>query len=268
MSTNSISGTKNKKTFVIGVKILSVVLAIETQILFIIKTEIMVPALLFWLFKKHALPVFNNLVMQFQVDSFHKLLKKKTILSIIALLFTISSFAQEETSTYQIKRNGDIIGQMQFKQKRNGTDTYLKMNSKVKTRFIFEIDVQTDDEAHFKNGQLVFSTVYRKVNGREKERKETKLINQSYLLQAGNKSNAINGSINYNMMLLYCKEPVNIAQVYSDSFQQVLAIKRMAPNTYRINLPDGNYNDYYFQNGICKTVKVHHSLYTITMELV
>lgn len=228
----------------------------------------MVPALLFWLLKKHAFPVFNNLIIQFQVNSFHKLLKKRTALSILALLFATASYAQEETSTYQIKRNGDVIGQMQFKQKRNGTDTYLSMNSKVKTRFIFEINVQTADEAHFKNGQLMYSTVYRKVNGREKEHKETKLTNQNYQLQAGNKLNAISGSISYNMMLLYCKEPINITQVYSDSFQQILAIKRTAPNTYRINLPDGNYNDYYFQNGICKTVKVHHSLYTITMELV
>lgn len=228
----------------------------------------MVPALLFWLFKKHALPVLNNLIVQFQVNSFHKLLKRSTLLSIFILLFTASSYAQEEISTYQIKRNGDVIGQMQFKQKRNGSDTYLTMNSKVKTRFIFEINVQTDDEAHFKNGQLMYSAVYRKVNGREKEHKETKLTNQSYKLQAGNKASALQGSISYNMMLLYCKEPINIAQVYSDSFQQTLPIKRMAPNTYRINLPDGNYNDYYFQNGICKTVKVHHSLYTITMELV
>lgn len=228
----------------------------------------MVPALLFWLFKKYVLPTCNNLIIQLQVNSFHKLLKKRAVLPLLFVLFTIPLHAQEETATYQIKRNGDVIGQMLFKQKRTGADTYLKMDSKVKTRFIFEIDVQTNDAAHFKNGQLMSSTVYRKVNGKEKEHRETTLSNQQYLLQAGKKSNAMSGHINYNMMLLYCKEPVNIAQVYSDSFQQYVAIKKTAPNTYRINLPDGNYNDYYFQNGICKVVKVHHTLYTITMELV
>jgi hypothetical protein len=228
----------------------------------------MIPALLFWLFKKYVLPTCNNLIVRFQINTFHQYLKKQTLLSLLLILFAFQAGAQEEIATYQIKRNGDVIGQMQFKQKRAGNDTFLQMDSKVKTRFIFEIDVQTNDESHFKNGQLMWSSVYRKVNGKEKEHRETKLSNQNYLLQAGKKTNSMAGSIHYNMMLLYCKEPVNISQVYSDSFQQHLTIKKTAPNTYRINLPDGNYNDYFFQNGICKVVKVHHTLYTITMELV
>jgi len=32
-------------------------------------------------------------------------------------------------------------------------------------------------------------------------------------------------------------------------------------------LPDGNYNYYSFQNGICNKVEVHHTFYTIQITL-
>lgn len=227
----------------------------------------MIPALLFWLFKKYARPTFNQFYLQLSSSNWLRLTKKKTIL-LLLLASVLVVQAEEKTVTYRIKRNGTVIGQMQLEQKRNGDETFLKLNSKVKTRFVFEINVQTADESHFKNGQLIYSTVYRKVNGKEKEHRETKFLQSNYQLLAGNKSSMFNSAINYNMMLLYCQEPTHISQVYSDNFQQMLAIKKLAPNSYRINLPDGNYNNYYFENGICKTVEIHHSFYTITMELV
>jgi hypothetical protein len=67
--------------------------------------------------------------------------------------------------------------------------------------------------------------------------------------------------------MLYYTEPLSVSQVYSDNFQRFIAIQRTGPHVYRLNLPDGNYNDYYFQNGVCKLVELHQSMYTIKMEL-
>lgn len=224
----------------------------------------MIPAILFWLFKKYLKPAFNS----FMQRSANNRTQKKAALFIVLLCYASLIQGQEKIYTYQIKRNGNQIGAMQFHQKKEGDETFLKMDSKVKTRFIFEIDVQTLDQAHFKNGILIYSSVHRKVNGKEKESKETKLLHQNYQLLAGSKKTITNTPINYNMMLLYCQEPVHLSQVYSDSFQQMLTVYKTAPHSYRIDLPDGNYNSYYFQNGTCKKVEVHHPLYLITMELV
>lgn len=68
-------------------------------------------------------------------------------------------------------------------------------------------------------------------------------------------------------MLLYCREPDDQAQVYSDNFQQFLQVKQVSPHVYRIDLPDGNYNFYSYTNGICSKVDIHHSLYTIQIQL-
>jgi hypothetical protein len=223
----------------------------------------MIPALIIWLYKKYAKPAISNYQHRTSKEKLQKLYRKAALLIFLPTLLS----AQEKTSTYNISHNGDVIGQLQFYQKINGQDTFLKMNSKVQTRFIFGIDVRTSDQAHFENGKLISSNVYRTVNGKEKENKKTNLINNNYQLSSGSKMRQFNKVISYNMMMLYYREPISQSQVYSDNFQQFIAIKRMGNHTYRIDLPDGNYNDYHFQNGICTMVIIHHSMYTIKMEL-
>jgi len=224
----------------------------------------MIPALIIWLCKKYLLPRINKKSNLNSVTPF----AKPATLAILLIALNFSAFAHKLTQIYQIKRNGEVIGKLAFNQNTDGENTYLKITSLVSTRFVFKIDVQTEDLAHFKNGRLISSDVSRIVNGKAKERKKTTFQNDVYQLQAGNKFNSLNQSIAYNMMLLYTTEPVAVSQVYSDNFQCFLPIKKQAAHQYRVNLPDGNYNDYYFENGICKLVVVNHSLYTIKMELV
>jgi len=224
----------------------------------------MIPALIIWLCKKYLLPRINKKSNLNSVTPF----AKPATLAILLIALNFSAFAHKLTQIYQIKRNGEVIGKLAFNQNTDGENTYLKITSLVSTRFVFKIDVQSEDLAHFKNGRLISSDVSRIVNGKAKERKKTTFQNDVYQLQAGNKFNSLNQSIAYNMMLLYTTEPVAVSQVYSDNFQCFLPIKKQAAHQYRVNLPDGNYNDYYFENGICKLVVVNHSLYTIKMELV
>jgi hypothetical protein len=181
----------------------------------------------------------------------------------------LQSFATEELYTYTVSRNGNNIGQMKLSRKISGEDVHLTIKSEVKTRFIMNINVNTIDQAQFNDGTLLYSTVLRTVNGNEKDAKKTRLINNKYEIQSGSGSvKPFKGHITYNMMMLYFKEPVGITQVYSDSFQQFISINRIGEHIYRLNLPDGNYNDYHFQKGICSKVSVHHSLYEITIKLV
>jgi len=194
---------------------------------------------------------------------------KKAVIfySLLLSFFSTSAYAQEKTIKYNILRNGNIIGQMQFCKKNDGDHLYLKMTSQVKTQFIMSINVNTEENAHFKNGKLISSKVVRHVNGKQKANNQTTFINNAYQTQSDNKTSQIKESINYNLMLLYTNEPINLSQVYSDNYLQFLKIKQTRPHTYRIILPDGNYNDYYFSKGICQQVMVYHSLYTIKIQL-
>jgi len=217
-------------------------------------------ALLFWFLQK---------ITAIEAGKFSFLIiSEQTKLTVLFFLFTINSQAQEKTVNYNVLRNGTVIGQMQFSQKTNNNDVFLKISSEVKTRLIFGIDIKTEEGSHFKNGKLISSYVKRHVNGKEKANKSTQLIDSGYKTLAENKKGQIKQNyIDYNLMLLYSKEPVGENQVYSDSFQQFLVIKKTNTHSYRIVLPDGNYNDYHFLNGVCQKVELHHSLFTINIQI-
>ncbi|RZM30545.1 MAG: hypothetical protein EOO88_00160 [Pedobacter sp.] len=221
----------------------------------------MIPALIIWLCKKYIAPKINSKNLT------HKLLAIKSVLLLIAFIGSNSAlFAQQ--SKFNIKRNGSVIGQMSLSQKEEGENLFVKITSRVNTRFVFKIDVETEDVAHFRGGKLITSGVNRLVNGNVKEAKKTSWVNDSYEIQSGSKVSRLKQPICYNMMLLYSKEPVNIPSIYSDNYQCFLPVKKKGPHQYRVDLPDGNYNDYHFENGICKMVIIHHSMYTIEMERV
>jgi len=163
----------------------------------------MIPALIIWLCKKYLAP------KTYKTVSYKNPINPKSVASVLFLICSLSSaFAQQ--SKFNIKRNGEVIGQLYFQQKDDGDNVYLKITSKVQTRFVFKIDVETEDVAHFKNGKLLTSNVNRVVNGSAKEIKKTNLINNAYQIKTGNKISTLNQPISYNMMLLYAKEPVDI----------------------------------------------------------
>ena len=66
--------------------------------------------------------------------------------------------------------------------------------------------------------------------------------------------------------MLYFQEPFNKQIVYSDNFQQFLTIEQVDLHRYKIVLPDGNYNYYTFTDGLCSTVELHHSFYTVYLQ--
>lgn len=228
----------------------------------------MIPALILWLYKKYASRLFNNYKIPYPRTSESKKELRKVVLILIVIGYPFLSNGQDRKLVYQLIHNGNNIGEMQFSQRISGQDLYLQMISEVKTKFIFPIHVQTNDKAHFSDGRLISSDVNRTVNGKEKECRKTRLINNAYEIQTGSEIGRFNKLIDYNMMLLYCSEPINTPQVYSDNFQQFLSIRKLAKHSYRIHLPNGNYNDYHFDNGICRMVIIHQDWYTITMKLV
>jgi len=191
------------------------------------------------------------------------------LLLIILLIFSTNSYSQNKTFNYQIIRNGDKVGSLLFSETSTGDLDYLKMESDVKTRLIFTFTAHASEEAVYNNGILLRSSIYRRLNGTEKANKQHEATgNRQYLIRTGKTSEFTKTyPITYNMLSLYSKEPENISKVYSDNFQTFLAIEKAASHKYKITLPDGNYNYYYYKNGILNLVEVHHSFYSANIIL-
>ncbi|HET9745325.1 MAG TPA: DUF6134 family protein [Chitinophagaceae bacterium] len=189
--------------------------------------------------------------------------------ALVALLtLALSTQAQQKKFEYAIKRNGDQVGTIHFTQGVTGNRTVLTMESEVNTRFIFSFKARAKEEAIYDNGIMTWSSIYRKLNGNVKVDKKTKANGNTYTVYKGSKTETLNNyPIRYNMLSVYVAEPVNITQVYSDNFQQQVTIQKVADHHYKIKFPDGNYSEYFYTNGVCSKVEIHHTLYRATIEL-
>ncbi len=225
----------------------------------------MIPALLIWLFKKYLAPALKN--KHTTPLTFTMPLKKAATL-LALLYFSSALMAQEQITKYNVLHSGKIVGHMDLYQKHEGDDLSLKMISQVKMRFIMSVQVDIHEESTFQKGKLISSSIYRKVNGKEKANRQTRACGDCYQAVTDGKGKQLDQKfIGANLMLLYCREPDNNAQIYCDNFQQFLQVKQVSPHVYRIDLPDGNYNFYSYTNGVCSKVDIHHSLYTIQIQL-
>jgi hypothetical protein len=193
----------------------------------------------------------------------------RTALLLTALvLHSFLVFSQDKSLNYDILYKGNVVGNMQINKRVNDENIYLMMVSRVKMRFFTSFKVHIEEQSLFNKGKLVYTSVYREVNGKVKANHKTRADGDIYLIDADGKTGTIkNKPINSNLILLYFSEPLNLRQVYSGNFQQFVDVKPVGDHTYKIDLPDGNYNYYTYQNGICVKVEVHNSMYTVNMEL-
>ena len=181
---------------------------------------------------------------------------------------TLCVSAQEKRLTYNIKRNGDVVGNIRFVQGISGSRTVLTMESEVNTRFIFNFKANAKEEVIYDNGIMTWSSIFRKLNGSVKVDKKTKANGNAYTVYRGTKTETLNNyPIRYNMLSVYIIEPVNITKVYSDNFQQQVDIQKIGDHHYKIKFPDGNYNEYFYTSGVCSKIVIHHSLYSASIEL-
>jgi uncharacterized protein DUF6134 len=224
----------------------------------------MIPALIIWFLRK-GWPAFKSSRLSKTLGRQGTRIKLLSLLLILCITYT-DSLAQEKINVYTVRYKGEDVGTVKLKQRVNADTVAYQIISDVKTRFIFTIRVKSFEESVFQNGKLVFSTVSRTVNGNEKANKQTRCGNGLYTLYGDGKSATLkHEGIAYNMMRLYWVEPLNIQKVYSDNYQQFLVITKIKAHTYKVQLPDGNYNYYSYMNGICSKVEVFSSLYDMQM---
>jgi hypothetical protein len=186
----------------------------------------------------------------------------------VMLGLAILGTAQEKNLTYTIKRNGSKVGNMSVSEVRSGSRISLKLQSDIRTSFIFTFSAKGTEEAVFDSGLLIYSSVYQKLNGNEKINQQIRYVNHRYVISSdGDEENLDNVKIYYNLVCLYNHEPLKVNLVYSDKYQKFLSIQKVEDHHYKIKFPDGSGNDYYYENGTCIKIRIDHTLYSALMEL-
>ena len=180
---------------------------------------------------------------------------------------TIVARGQETNLTYSVTRNGSEIGTISIKEIKKGKQVSYYLQSQIKVQFILHFTVKAIEEAVYENGVLVSSFIYRKFNGTEKANKRIRFANNNYIVNnKGSEKWLNNYPINYNMVCVYTQEPHSVPHIFSDNFQQFIPVKKTGAHQYKIVFPDGNTNEYFYQNGICIRIKMTTSLYNAEIE--
>jgi hypothetical protein len=201
-------------------------------------------------------------------DFFKLKIIKRPAIVLVFLLTVLSAFTQEKKYNYCISVGGKSVGELSVKKKESSDSLMLDINSAISTRMIFLFTAIAAEKSIFQNGRLRYSFITRQVNKGRLTTMETKDMGLVYHSQKkGEAIRVSNSPIHHNMSSLYLIEPVNFGIVYSDMFQEFVKIIFVGLHHYKIILPDGNYNEYFYADGICKRIRVHQTLFTAQMDL-
>jgi hypothetical protein len=231
----------------------------------------MIPALIFWLIKQYRQADNTRQFFQIVFRKIHSLRFRLAGLALILLLLfmAVNVKAQTRELTYQIFHDLDDVGTIHFAETKKLDTIQLHMESQVKGRIFFiSYSGSAKEDAVYRHGVLYHSYIYRKMNGKEKANKQHLAVNNQYIIQSGEKSEATNVyPITYNMLCLYSAEPVNITKVYSDNFQSFIEIKKLKEHQYKISFPDGTTNYYYYKDGVLVLVESKSTWYSALIIL-
>lgn len=186
------------------------------------------------------------------------------LISLLILLLTpVLSSSQSSILHYKIVQGGDNIGWLRLEKNITGNKTNLLLVSELKTRIILLIEVSTKETSIFENGQLLYSSQYRKTNGTVKVNKQTSRVGERYQVNNnGDRQFLPISAISTNLLSLYFQEPVGFNTVYCDKHERYIKIVRTDDGGYKIIFPDGNSNIFFYSHGICTRIRINNTFYT------
>ena len=190
------------------------------------------------------------------------------VLLLLAMGCTIPAHTQTKHFTYNIRQNGKAVGTLHVKEATAKGKVSYHAQSHVQTRFLISFDIKAVEEAHFENNILVASSIRRTMNGSEKKDQSILLQGNRYVVTNDNEKEVMSiYPIRHTLLTLYLNEPIHYTQIFSDVFKRLLPVQKIAAHHYKVHFPDGNYNEFFYQRGVCTKIIIHNTLYKAVLEL-
>lgn len=181
------------------------------------------------------------------------------------------SYAQQPlehyTRHYDVRYNGKLRGKIFVIKKVDSGTTSMRIESDFNFPLLISVYIKSVEEAAFINGVMTFSSIDRKVNGKEKINQKLHSTGESYKWSGRENRESPPFPIRFSVVSLYFEEPKEHHTVFSDALGKKVPIREVKKGTYRLDLPNGNFNYYNYVNGICTMIEIHHSLFEIQFVL-
>jgi hypothetical protein len=190
------------------------------------------------------------------------------VLLLLAMGCTLHAHTQTKNLSYSIKQNGKVVGTLHVKEAAVKGKVSYQVRSHVQTRFLIQFDIKAVEEAHFENSILVASSIRRTMNGSEKKDQSILLQGNRYLVTNSGKKEVLSiYPIRHTLLSLYLYEPLHYTEIFSDVFQRLLPVQKVAPHHYKVHFPDGAHNEFFYKHGVCTKIIIHNTLYKAVIEL-
>ncbi|MBD0825274.1 DUF6134 family protein [Aestuariibaculum marinum] len=225
----------------------------------------MIPALILYLVRRMRYGANTSL----DLSKFREIvLKIKSILFffIVSSAFPFNSGNSSESVSYKIVKNNTTIGFINIeKQVENHITTY-SLESHVEVKFLVKVNVSCAEKSIYENGILMYSSVYRKVNGKVKADHKVVRKDDRYILFHNNEEQRLKfEELTRNLITLYFEEPKIIEKIYCDNLKKELKIKPINKGCYRVDFDKGKYNVFHYKNGKCVKIDAVSKLFSVTL---
>jgi hypothetical protein len=175
--------------------------------------------------------------------------------------------ADQYTRYYDVRHNDKISGRVWVTKTTDQGVTRMRIESDFILQPFFSIAIKSVEEATFSNGIMTFSSIDRKVNGKQKVKQQLLANGQAYQWSGRDMRDAPQFPIRYSVVSLYFDEPIDQQTVFSAAQGRKVPISQVKKGVYRLNLPNGNFNYYSYVDGVCTLIEIHHSLFQIQFVL-
>lgn len=225
----------------------------------------MIPALIFYLIKRFRRKS-NKQISPKGLKHITAKLKAILFLIVITTSFAFSNTEEHKALTYNVVKNNQIIGTIKINKNVVLDSTTYMLQSNIKAKFLFKFNIVGKEKSIYKNGELVYSSVFRTLNNKTKANHEIVLKKGQYHLLTEKSSHTLNfGSIKQNLITLYFEEPVGVSSVFCDNLNEIVAVKPLGHGKYKVDFSNGKHNIFHYKHGKCIKIEAVSTLYNVTL---
>jgi hypothetical protein len=193
-------------------------------------------------------------------------------LAMLALCcFLSESFGQNsEEKRFTISIGDNEVGFLMAQKQVYPDSVRYTIYSKISFRIIARHTVEFSQHSSYEGDRLLHSRVTNKVDEsiRDQSRIAWRPRRSDYLLHTQDEESKVIGEpITYGTALLYFQEPLQRERLFSIKHAQFLSLKKdEASSIYRLELPNGRQNHYYYESGTFYKALIDHLLADVTIQ--
>jgi hypothetical protein len=147
----------------------------------------------------------------------------------------------------RILKGDDEIGIIDVRKIEQADSLSFVSESTLNFSFIWDYEWRSTVVSVLKNSEMSWSRLVSFLNDKPRDDKYTYRNGTGYQCRNFDDSgNAIENAIDFTTLMLYFREPIGIADIYSERFQSIVKLEPLKTHAYKIAFPNGDVNHYYY----------------------